>query len=95
MEVSIQNHKPIILSQSLSENPATFSGNHQHPLETTATLIKNSYSSSHLQRNSKLQKTQNEETAKTQKERKKEKREREEEEEMEMQAQDLTASHCG
>ena len=41
MEVSIQNHKPIILSQSLSENPATFSGNHQHPLETTATLIKN------------------------------------------------------
>ena len=39
--------------------------------------IKNSYSSSHLQRNSKLQKTQNAETAKTQKERKKErKRER-------------------
>ena len=62
---------------------------------------KSSYSSSHLQRNSRLQKTQNAETTKTQKERKKErKREREreeeeEEEEMEMQAQDLTTSHQG
>ena len=58
---------------------------------------KSSYSSSHLQRNSRLQKTQNAETTKTQKERKKErKRERgREEEEMEMQAQDLTASHRG
>ena len=37
--------------------------------------IKNSYSSSHLQRNSKLQKTQIAETAKTQKERKKRKKE--------------------
>ena len=41
MAVSIQNHKPVILSQSPSENPATSAGNHQHPLETTATLIKN------------------------------------------------------
>ena len=58
---------------------------------------KSSYSSSHLQRNSILQKTQNAKTTKSQKERKKRKREREreEEEEMEMQAQDLTTSHRG
>ena len=41
MAVSIQNHKRVILSQSPSENPATSTGNHQHRLETTATLIKN------------------------------------------------------
>ena len=41
MAVSIQNHKPVIFSQSPSENPATSAGNHQHLLETTATLIKN------------------------------------------------------
>ena len=40
-KITHQNHKPIILSQSLPENPTTFAGNHQHPLETTATLIKN------------------------------------------------------
>ena len=56
---------------------------------------KSSYSSSHLQRNSRLQKTQNAETTKTQKERKKERKREREEEEMEMQAQDLTASHRG
>ena len=41
MAVSIQNHKPVILSQSLPKNPATFAGNHQHLPKTTATLIKN------------------------------------------------------
>ena len=56
---------------------------------------KSSYSSSHLQRNSRLQKTYNAEAAKTQKERKKERKREREEEEMEMQAQDLTASHRG
>ena len=47
---------------------------------------KSSYSSSHLQRNSILQKTQNVETTKSQKERKKERKREREEEEMEMQA---------
>ena len=41
MAVSIQNHKPVILSQSSPKNPATSAENSQHPLETTATLIKN------------------------------------------------------
>ena len=41
MAVSIQNHKPVILSQSLPKNPATSAENGQHPPETTVTLIKN------------------------------------------------------
>ena len=53
---------------------------------------KSSYSSSHLQRNSRLQKTQNAETTKTQKERKKERKREREEEEMEMQLKPTQAA---
>ena len=57
---------------------------------------KSSYSSSHLQRNNRLQKTQNAERERErEREREKKKKKKKEEEEMEMQAQDLTASHRG